>query len=159
VGLPWLENVVRAKRPQYLPVVLTRDETRALLQCLNGVPRIMRYCSSAPDGRRSFLMHLAYLELLTVFCRRWCRGRPDETESPHAAAAEASCLVGCTHKGVPGCGPSASWSSATRTLACVGYVLGWPGAHSQGATLDDLRDNLQEVLEMLLENGESLGRR
>ena len=41
VDLPWLEDVVRAKRPQYLPVVLTRDETRALLQQLNGVPRIM----------------------------------------------------------------------------------------------------------------------
>ena len=32
VDLPWLEDVVRAKRPQYLPVVLTRDETRAVLQ-------------------------------------------------------------------------------------------------------------------------------
>jgi len=32
---------VRAKRPQYLPVVLTRDETRAVLQRLNGVPRVM----------------------------------------------------------------------------------------------------------------------
>jgi integron integrase len=41
VDLPWLEDVVRAKRPQYLPVVLTRDETRAVLQRLNGVPRIM----------------------------------------------------------------------------------------------------------------------
>ena len=41
VALPWLEDVVRAKRPQYLPVVLTRDETRAVLQRLNGVPRIM----------------------------------------------------------------------------------------------------------------------
>ena len=41
VELPWLEDVVRAKRPQYLPVVLTRDETRALLQRLNGVPRVM----------------------------------------------------------------------------------------------------------------------
>jgi len=41
VDLPWLEDVVRAKRPQYLPVVLTRDETRALLQRLDGMPRIM----------------------------------------------------------------------------------------------------------------------
>src|SRR6267143_2046950 len=41
VDLPWLEDVVRAKRPQHLPVVLTRDETRAVLQRLNGVPRIM----------------------------------------------------------------------------------------------------------------------
>ncbi|MGB8294027.1 MAG: type II toxin-antitoxin system HicB family antitoxin, partial [Polyangia bacterium] len=25
----------------------------------------------------------------------------------------------------------------------VGYVPGWPGAHSQGATLDELRQNLE----------------
>ncbi len=41
VELPWLDDVVRAKRPQYLPVVLTRDEIRAVLQHLHGVPRLM----------------------------------------------------------------------------------------------------------------------
>lgn len=34
----------------------------------------------------------------------------------------------------------------------VGYVPGFPGAHSQGETLDELRDNLREVIEMLLED-------
>ena len=36
----------------------------------------------------------------------------------------------------------------------VGYVPGFPGAHTQGATLDELRHNLQEVLELLLADGE-----
>ena len=36
----------------------------------------------------------------------------------------------------------------------VGYVPGFPGAHSQGETLDELNENLREVLEMLLEDGE-----
>ena len=36
----------------------------------------------------------------------------------------------------------------------VGHVPGWPGAHSQADTLDELRRNLQEVLGMLLEDGE-----
>jgi predicted RNase H-like HicB family nuclease len=36
----------------------------------------------------------------------------------------------------------------------VGYVPGWPGAHSQGATVDELRQNLEEVVAMLLEDGE-----
>jgi predicted RNase H-like HicB family nuclease len=36
----------------------------------------------------------------------------------------------------------------------VGYVPGWPGAHSQGATIDELRENLAEVIAMLLEDGE-----
>jgi predicted RNase H-like HicB family nuclease len=36
----------------------------------------------------------------------------------------------------------------------VGYVPGWPGAHSQGASLDELQHNLQEVVVMLLEDGD-----
>ena len=36
----------------------------------------------------------------------------------------------------------------------VGYVPGWPGAHSQGASLDELHENLQEVIQLLLEDGE-----
>jgi predicted RNase H-like HicB family nuclease len=36
----------------------------------------------------------------------------------------------------------------------VGSVHGFPGAHSQGETLDELHENLQEVLAMLLEDGE-----
>lgn len=41
-----------------------------------------------------------------------------------------------------------------ETLLYVGYVSGWAGAHSQGATLDELRRNLEEVISMLLEDGE-----
>ncbi len=36
----------------------------------------------------------------------------------------------------------------------VGYVPGFPGAHTQAETLDELNQNLQEVIEMLLEDGE-----
>jgi len=36
----------------------------------------------------------------------------------------------------------------------VGYVPGWPGAHSQAVDLDELQANLREVIEMLLEDGE-----
>ena len=43
VELPWLDDVVRAKRPAYLPVVLTRDEVRAVLQRLHGAPRLMAF--------------------------------------------------------------------------------------------------------------------
>ena len=40
------------------------------------------------------------------------------------------------------------------TGAYVGHIPGWPGAHSQGATVEELLANLQEVIEMLLEDGE-----
>jgi len=36
----------------------------------------------------------------------------------------------------------------------VGHVPGWPGAHSQGATLEELETNLREVIAMLLEDGD-----
>jgi len=41
-----------------------------------------------------------------------------------------------------------------ETGLSVGYVPGFPGAHSQGETLDVLNQNLREVVEMLLADGE-----
>ena len=40
-----------------------------------------------------------------------------------------------------------------ETGAYVGYVPGWPGAHTQGSDLEELQLNLREVIEMLLEEG------
>ncbi|NBV63823.1 MAG: type II toxin-antitoxin system HicB family antitoxin, partial [Planctomycetes bacterium] len=37
-----------------------------------------------------------------------------------------------------------------QTGLFIGSVPGWPGAHSQGATLEELRANLAEVVAMLL---------
>ena len=42
----------------------------------------------------------------------------------------------------------------TDTNLYVGYVPNFPGAHSQGETLDELYQNLREVIEMLLEDGQ-----
>ena len=39
--LGWLHDVVRAKQPQRLPVILTRDEVAAVLRPLSGTPWIM----------------------------------------------------------------------------------------------------------------------
>jgi predicted RNase H-like HicB family nuclease len=36
----------------------------------------------------------------------------------------------------------------------VGHVPGFSGAHSQGESLDELQQNLREVIEMLMEDGE-----
>lgn len=40
------------------------------------------------------------------------------------------------------------------TKLYVGYVPGFPGAHSQGSSLEELNRNLQEVIALLLEEGE-----
>src|SRR5206468_9260152 len=42
VELTWLDDLVRAKRPQHLPVVLTRDEVRAVLQGRSEERRVGR---------------------------------------------------------------------------------------------------------------------
>jgi predicted RNase H-like HicB family nuclease len=53
------------------------------------------------------------------------------------------------------------WQAAMKTYTAVvercpdthlyvGYIPGFPGAHSQGETLDELKRNLQEVIELLL---------
>ncbi|BBO86686.1 UPF0150 protein (plasmid) [Desulfosarcina ovata subsp. sediminis] len=41
-----------------------------------------------------------------------------------------------------------------ETNLFVGYVPGFPGAHTQAETLDELNKNLKEVIEMLLEDGD-----
>ena len=38
------------------------------------------------------------------------------------------------------------------TKLYVGYVPGFPGAHSQAEALDELQENLREAIEMLLED-------
>src|SRR4029077_14565651 len=39
--LPWLDDLVRAKRPGRIPVVLSREEVGAVITDLHGIPRIM----------------------------------------------------------------------------------------------------------------------
>lgn len=41
-----------------------------------------------------------------------------------------------------------------ETQLYVGYVPGFPGAHSQGETVEELRANIREAIAMLLEDGE-----
>ena len=40
------------------------------------------------------------------------------------------------------------------TGSYVGYIPEFPGAHSQGDTIDELRNNLVEVVSMLIEDNE-----
>lgn len=41
-----------------------------------------------------------------------------------------------------------------HTGTYVGYIPGFPGAHSQGDSVEELKKNLHEVLVMLLEDGD-----
>lgn len=61
----------------------------------------------------------------------------------------------CAHHGL------AAMRKFTAVVECdpvtgllVGYIPGFPGAHSQAESLDELDSNLREVVAMLLEDGE-----
>lgn len=41
-----------------------------------------------------------------------------------------------------------------ETHLYVGYIPGFPGAHTQAATLDELNANLREVIALLTEDGD-----
>jgi predicted RNase H-like HicB family nuclease len=71
-----------------------------------------------------------------------------------AHAAQDSDLSEASLLGVPMRSYTAVIERDQDTGLFVGYVPGWPGAHSQGETLDELRENLLEVIEMLREDGE-----
>ena len=43
IDLPWLDDLVRARRPERLPIVLTREEVRLVLDEMAGVPRLMTF--------------------------------------------------------------------------------------------------------------------
>ncbi len=39
--LPWLDELVRAERPEHLPTVMSRDEVRRVLAAMDGTPRLL----------------------------------------------------------------------------------------------------------------------
>jgi len=41
--LPWIDDIVRSKRPKKVPVVLTQDEARQVLSRMTGTPRLMAH--------------------------------------------------------------------------------------------------------------------
>ena len=68
LDIGWMKNIVRSRRPRRLPVVLTRSETRQLLNELHGTQRVMAMLLCRPASAR----------MLPVACQgsRLCR-RPD----------------------------------------------------------------------------------
>ena len=72
VDLPWLDGIVHAKRPQRLPVVLTRDEVRSVLQPLKGVPQLMAYLLYGPGSGCSSAANCASRTWTSAPTRSWC---------------------------------------------------------------------------------------
>src|SRR3546814_7979906 len=62
--LPWMESVVRAKRPRRIPAVLSREEVTRLLAAMEGQGWLMAAAASPPRAQRSE-EHTAELQSLT----------------------------------------------------------------------------------------------
>jgi integrase len=92
VELPWLDDVVRAKRPQYLPTVLTRAEVRAVLERLDGVPRLMALLLYGAGLR---LLEACRLRIKAVDVKR--EVQDTYNRKLQAAMAGTVWLTGCTN--------------------------------------------------------------
>jgi integron integrase len=69
-----LKGVVRAKRPHTLPVVLTREEVRAVLACMSGTPRLMAMLIYGSGLRISECCNLRVKDLDFGQSQIWVRG-------------------------------------------------------------------------------------
>lgn len=108
----WLDDVVRAKRPQRLPVVLTRQEVQALLAALDGVSWIM--------GTLLYGSGLCLMECLRL---RWTANgvgsgsfprRPSRSTRARASSAGITCTSPCRS------GPSVKQNAASASRNRLG---------------------------------------
>lgn len=58
ICLPNIEGVVRAKRPEHLPVVFTSSEAKAILEKLNGIPFLVASLLYGAGLRLTEALHL-----------------------------------------------------------------------------------------------------
>jgi integron integrase len=72
--LPWLENVIRAKGPKRLPIVLTRDETRTVLAQLSGVYWLIGNLLYGSGLRLMECLRLRVQDIDFSYCRVTVRG-------------------------------------------------------------------------------------
>jgi integron integrase len=90
--LPWLDGVVRAKAPTRLPIVLSRAEVSALLQCLSGTPLMVATLLYGSGLRLLEALHLRIkdvdLDRNELVVRRGKGGRDRRTMLPSSLKGE-----------------------------------------------------------------------
>jgi integron integrase len=92
--LPWLDDLVRARRPARLPVVLTRDEVRAVIRQLHGAPRLMAILMYGSGLR---LLECARLRVKDVdFARRQITVRAGKGDKDRATTLPAIIVADLT---------------------------------------------------------------
>ncbi len=146
--LPWLEDVVRARRPERLPVVLTREEVRAVIRELDGPTQLLALPLYGAGLR---VLEAARLRVKDIdFARNEivvCGGKGDRDRVTMLPAVVKSDLAKHVEVVAPStkriCGRGRAgwscrgrWRASTRTPAARGAGSGssWPPASISIAT-------------------------
>jgi Phage integrase, N-terminal SAM-like domain/Phage integrase family len=111
--LPWLDEIVRARRPTRLPVVLTRDEVRAVIRQLHGPPRLMAILMYGSGLR---VLECARLRVKDLdFARRQLIVRAGKGDKDRVTTLPAIMLTAPAGSSSPG-----RWPGSTRTPGMSG---------------------------------------
>ena len=83
-----------------------------------------------------------------------CAGRPRTSRYAvfYLIYMEITVFLLCIHGGDTIYTFTAVIEKCPDTNLYIGYIPGFPGAHSQGGTIEELNRNLKEVVEMMLED-------
>jgi len=134
VELPWLDEIVRARRPARLPVVMTRDEVEMVMSEMEGVPRLM---ASLLYGAGLRLMECCRLRVKDVdfgraqlLVRQGKGDRDRATLLPGASARALRAHLGWAHEQhradlVAGAGWVELPGALARKLPNAGREWGW----------------------------------
>ncbi len=146
---------------------------RAAREAQSGVPgRARASCMKAtpyPEARRAATKARGGVKArkrLRAFCGRAassragvqhpssCAGRPRTSRYAvfYLIYMEITVFLLCIHGGDTIYTFTAVIEKCPDTNLYIGYIPGFPGAHSQGGTIEELNRNLKEVVEMMLED-------
>lgn len=92
IRLPNIEGVVRAKRPEHLPVVFTSSEAKAILEKLNGIPFLVASLLYGAGLRLTEALHLRVKDIdfeTSLITVRDGKGAKDRTTMLPEAPREA----------------------------------------------------------------------
>src|SRR5574337_25381 len=152
VELPWMETVVRAKRPQRVPVVLSRDEVNRLLAMMDGRFGLM---ASLLYGSGMRLMECVRLRVkdvdfeLNQICVRDGKGGKDRHVPLPQRLREALCAqlerVRVIHQQDLAAGLGAVWlpHALARKYPSAPRELGWQYVFPSDRLSHDPRDGKQ----------------
>jgi integrase len=137
VELPWMEDLVRAKRPRRVPVVLSRDEVSRMLAVLDGQSWLM---AALLYGTGMRLMECVRLRVKDVdFARNEIVVRDGKRgERTGASRCRSACATRCRRRW-NGCGCCMRMIWRTEQATC-GCRMRWrrnfppPGGNSDGST-------------------------